>query len=142
MTSKATGSSSSGTASLSGIALSGAVALVLSLGVNWLIVFGANAGGIAPNLMALNYSPVSLFTALGVVGATVTYGILTRVAVDPDRPFAAVAAIVLLISLLPDFIVIPGEPGGSLVAGTILGAMHVTTAVICVGTLTDLRNRR
>ncbi|WP_226040643.1 DUF6069 family protein [Natrinema sp. DC36] len=133
-------SSSSRTPSDRDIALSGAVALVLSLLINWLIVFGANTGGIAPDLMALNYGPVSLFTTLGVVGAIVTYGVLTRVAANPDRLFAAVAAIVLLISLVPDFTVIPGEPGGSLVAGAILGAMHVATAVVCVGALTDLRN--
>ncbi|PGF15278.1 hypothetical protein CP556_03460 [Natrinema sp. CBA1119] len=132
--------SSSRTASDRDIALSGAVALVLSLLINWLIVFGANTGGIAPELMALNYAPVSLFTTLGVVGATVTYGVLTRVADDPNRLFAAVAAIVLLLSLVPDFTVIPSEPGGSLVAGAILGAMHVATAVVCVGALTDLRN--
>jgi hypothetical protein len=131
---------SSSNRSLRDIALSGAVALVLSLLINWLIVFGANTGDIAPELMALNYAPVSLFTTLGVVGATVTYGVLTRVADDPDRLFAAVAAIVLLLSLVPDFTVIPSEPGGSLVAGAILGAMHVATAVVCVGVLTDLRN--
>ncbi|WP_222919841.1 DUF6069 family protein [Natrinema sp. SYSU A 869] len=135
-------SSSSRTASLRDIALSGAVALVLSLAINWLIVFGANTGGIAPSLMALNYGPVSLFTTLGVVGAAVTYGILTRVTDNPDRLFAAVAAVVLLVSLVPDFTVIPSEPGGSLVSGTILGAMHVITAVICVGVLTDRWNRR
>ncbi|QLK25904.1 DUF6069 family protein [Natrinema zhouii] len=135
-------SSSSRNLSLRDIALSGAVALVLSLLINWLIVFGANTGGIAPELMALNYGPVSLFTTLSVVGATVTYVVLARVAANPDRLFAAVAAIVLLLSLVPDFTVIPSEPGGSLVAGAILGAMHVATAVVCVGALTDLRNRR
>ncbi|MFC6765873.1 DUF6069 family protein [Natrinema soli] len=142
MAAETNASSSSGTAAVIELALSGAVALVLSLLINWLIVFGANTGGIAPELMALNYGPVSLFTTLGVVGATVTYGVLTRVAANPDRLFAAVAAIVLLLSLVPDFTVIPGEPGGSLVAGAILGGMHVTTAVVCVGALTDLRKRR
>ncbi|MDF9745466.1 DUF6069 family protein [Natrinema salsiterrestre] len=141
MTPETNPSSSSGTSSFRDIALSGAVALVLSLLINWLIVFGAKTGGIAPALMALNYGPVSLFTTLGVVGATVTYGVLTRVAASPDRPFAAVAAIVLVLSLVPDFTVIPSEPGGSLIAGAILGAMHVATAVVCVGALTDLRNR-
>ncbi|SIR91667.1 DUF6069 family protein [Natronorubrum thiooxidans] len=136
MASETAGSTAEKTASVKGLTLSGAGALVLSLAVNWVIVFGANTGGIAPELDALTYGPVTLFTALGVVGATVTYGVLTRIATNPDRLFVIVAAIVLLLSLIPDFTVIPDQPGGSLVAGTILGVMHVTTAVICVGVLT------
>ncbi|OLZ42350.1 hypothetical protein A6E15_15855 [Natrinema saccharevitans] len=121
---------------------SGVIALVVSLVINWLIVFVANAGGIAPELAALNYEPVSFFTTIGVVGATVTYGVLARTVADRDRAFTIVAAIVLLLSLLPDFVVIPDQPGGSLVAGAVLGLMHVATAVVCVGVLTDRRNRR
>lgn len=118
------------------LTLAGAGALVLSLVINWLIVFGANTVGIAPELDALTYGPVTLFTTLGVVGATITYGALTRIATNPDRLFVVVAAIILVLSLIPDFTVIPDQPGGSLVAGAILGVMHVTTAVICVGVLT------
>jgi len=121
---------------------SGVIALVVSLVINWLIVFVANAGGIAPELEALNYEPVSFFTTIGVVGATVTYGVLARTVTDRDRAFTIVAAIVLVLSLLPDFVVIPDQPGGGLVAGAVLGLMHVATAVVCVGVLTDRRNRR
>ncbi|AGB33592.1 hypothetical protein C488_18585 [Natrinema pellirubrum DSM 15624] len=128
--------------SRSDLVRSGAVALVVSLVINWLIVFMANAGGIAPELEALNYEPVSFFTTIGVVGATVTYGILARTVADQDRAFAIVAAIVLGLSVLPDFVVIPDQPGGSLFAGAVLGLMHVTTAVVCVWVLTDRRNGR
>ncbi|OAQ53139.1 hypothetical protein HTG_09920 [Natrinema mahii] len=121
---------------------SGVIALVASLVINWLIVFVANAGGIAPELEALNYEPVSFFTTIGVVGATVTYGMLARTVTNRDRVFTIVATIVLVLSVVPDFVVIPDQPGGSLVAGSILGLMHVTTAVICVVVLTDRRNRR
>jgi len=130
-------SSSTRSLSLSDLVRAGAGALAVSLVINWVIVFVANAGGIAPALEALNYGPVTFFTTLGVIGATVTYGVLARLSSSPDRLFLIVAAIVLVLSLVPDFTVIPNQPGGSLFAGAILGLMHVTTAVICVGVLTD-----
>ena len=129
--------SSARSLTLSDLTRSGVVALAVSLGINLLIVFVANAGGIAPQLEALNYGPVTFFTTLGVIGATVTYGLLARFSASPDRLFLIVAAIVLVLSLVPDFTVIPNQPGGSLFAGAILGLMHVTTAVVCVGVLTD-----
>ena len=130
-------SSSTRSLTISDLARAGVVALAISLGINLLIVFVANAGGIAPALEALNYGPVTFFTTLGVIGATITYGVLARFSASPDRLFIIVAAIVLVLSLVPDFTVIPNQPGGSLFAGAILGLMHVTTAVICVGVLTD-----
>ncbi len=132
-------SSSARSLTVSDLTRLGVVALAVSLGINLLIVFVANAGGIAPQLEALNYGPVTFFTTLGVIGATVTYGVLARFSASPDRLFLIVAAIVLVLSLVPDFTVIPNQPGGSLFAGAILGLMHVTTAVVCVGVLTDLR---
>ena len=130
-------SSSARSLTVSDLTRAGVVALAVSLVINWLIVFVANAGGIAPVLEALNYGPVTFFTTLGVVGATVTYGLLARLSSSPDRLFLVVAAVVLVLSLVPDFTVIPNQPGGSLLAGAILGLMHVTTAVVCVGVLTD-----
>ena len=130
-------SSSARSLTISDLTRAGVVALAVSLGINLLIVFVANAGGIAPQLEALNYGPVTFFTTLGVIGATVTYGLLARFSASPDRLFLIVAAIVLVLSLVPDFTVIPSQPGGSLFAGAILGLMHVTTAVVCVGVLTD-----
>lgn len=116
----------------------GVVALVLSLVVNWVVAFGAIAADVAPALEALQYGSVTFPTALGVLGATVTYGVLTRVVDTPDRAFVVVAAIVLLASLIPDFTYIPEQPGGSLLAGAVLGTMHVTTAVVCAIVLTDV----
>lgn len=123
------------------LARRGAVALVAALAVNWVVTFAAIAAAVAPTLDAMNYGPVGLFTTLGVVGATVTYGVLARVVDDPDRTFAVVAAVVLVASLIPDFTVVPAEPGGSLAAGAVLATMHVATAAICVAVLTDLRER-
>lgn len=119
----------------------GIVALALSLVVNWVVTFGAISAAVAPGLNALQYGSVTFLTTVGVVGATLVYGLLRRLSSNPNRTFTIVAAVVLLVSLVPDFTIIPNQPGSSLVAGVILGAMHVTTAVICIVVLTDVRNR-
>jgi hypothetical protein len=115
----------------------GVAALALSLVVNWALAFVAIAAGVAPALTALNYGPITFLTTVGVVGATAVYAVLARTVTDPDRVFAAVAAVVLVASVIPDFTFIPSQPGGSLLAGVVLAALHVTTAAICVAALTD-----
>lgn len=119
----------------------GMVALALSLVVNWLVTFVAISIAVAPALTALEYGPVTFLTTVGVIGATIVYGILDRFVENPDRVFTIVALVVLVLSLIPDFLVIPNQPGGTLVAGGVLGLMHVTTAAITVGVLTDVRGR-
>jgi FtsH-binding integral membrane protein len=118
------------------IVRSGVVALGLSLVVNWIIASASIAAGVAPELDALSYGPITFLTAVGVGGAVVVYAALTRISAEPDRLFVAIAAIALVISLIPDFTVIPNQPGGSLLAGGILAVLHVTTAVACVVSLT------
>ncbi|MDR9381052.1 MAG: DUF6069 family protein [Natronomonas sp.] len=119
----------------------GVAALALSLVISWLITFGAISAAVAPELNALQYGSVTFLTTVGVVGATLVYGVLARVSSNPDRLFTIVAAVVLVLSLIPDVTVIPNQPGGNLAAGGILGAMHVTTAVVCVVVLTGVRVR-
>lgn len=123
-------------AGLRALVARGSVALVLALVVNGLVTFAAGVAGVAPGLEELSYGSVFMLTTAGVVGATATYGLLALLFDDPDLPFVAVAAVVLLVSLIPDFTFIPDQPGGSLAAGVVLGTMHVTTAVIAVAALT------
>jgi hypothetical protein len=119
----------------------GVAALALSLVINWLVTFGAISAAVAPELSAMQYGPVTFLTTVGVVGATLVYGLLVRFSSNPERLFTIVAAVVLVLSLIPDAVVIPNQPGGSLAAGAVLGAMHVTTAVVCVVVLTGVRGR-
>jgi hypothetical protein len=119
----------------------GIAALALSLVINWLVTFGAISAAVAPELSALQYGSVTFLTTVGVVGATLVYGLLARVSSNPDRLFTIIAVVVLVLSLIPDAVVIPNQPGGSLAAGAVLGAMHVTTAVVCVVVLTGVRVR-
>ena len=83
------------------LAKRGLVAVVVAGVLDAAIVFAADAAGVAPNLDPLSYGPVLRFTTLGVVGATLVYGLLDRLAANPDRTFTVVAAVVLVLSWIP-----------------------------------------
>jgi hypothetical protein len=115
----------------------GAVALGVSVVVNLIVVYLAAMAGIAPSLEPLSYGPVMVFTTLGVVGATVVYALLHRFVADPDRVFVGVAALVLLLSWLPNVTYAPGLPGATTGGLLVLAVMHLTAAVVSVVVLTD-----
>ncbi len=56
----------------------GGVALALALVMNWIVLYVVLEFGLAPPFEALEFGSVTLFTVLGVVGAAVVYGALTR----------------------------------------------------------------
>lgn len=89
----------------------------------------------------LGWGPIIGFSALAAVGATGIYGVLTRYSNRPNRSFAIVATVVLVLSYLP-FNRPPeglaGAPGSVFVT---LGVMHVTAAVAIVGVLMRAPNR-
>lgn len=116
----------------------GAVALVLSVVVNAALVTVASMAGIGEGLMAMTYPAVIFLTTVGVVGAVAVYLFLRRLTSRPDRNFVAIAAVVLLVSIVPDFTYIPAQPGGSVTAGAVLALMHVAAAAIVVWQLVDL----
>lgn len=114
----------------------GAVALVLAVGVNVIIVFATTSTGAIEPFRALSYPPVATLTAVGVIGATVVYAVIRRRSDNPNRTFAIVAVVVLLVSFVPDIVALPGMPGATTAAIVVLMAMHVTTAGIAYGVLT------
>jgi hypothetical protein len=69
---------------------------------------------------------------------------MARFARDPVRLFVRVAFVVLLLSLIPDVLLIfAGSIPGTTVAGVLaLMAEHVATWVITVGMLTTLARRQ
>ncbi|WP_227355932.1 DUF6069 family protein [Haladaptatus salinisoli] len=87
--------------------------------------------GFAP----LGWGPVINTTVAGVLGATVVYGLLTRISKYPDRGFLRIALVVLLLSFIP-LIVPPAFLAAAPwpVLGT-LAVMHVTTTVTAVSFL-------
>lgn len=88
----------------------------------------------------LGWGPVIASTAIGAVGATIVYGLLTRFSKRPSRTFTIVAAVTLLVSFAgPVNMFLAPPPGFSgfpvTVFVTLLG-MHVTAAVAIVSVLT------
>ncbi|MDP9362791.1 MAG: DUF6069 family protein [Chloroflexota bacterium] len=79
-----------------------------------------------------------VFTLVPAVVASLLYAVLLRRAADPPRVFAIVAAVVFVITLIPDFTYIPTVPGVSVAQTAILMLMHVVAAGVIVGMLTGL----
>lgn len=115
----------------------GVVALVLALAVNWLVLYAVVSLELAPPFQALEFPSVTLFTGLGVAGATVVYGALTRTSESPDEAFVKVAVLVLLLSFVPDAGLYVFVPGATAAVASVLAFMHVTAAAACVVGLTE-----
>jgi Family of unknown function (DUF6069) len=79
-----------------------------------------------------------LFTLVPAVVAVLLYAVLLRFAGNPARIFTNIAAVVLVLSLIPDITYIPTVPGASTGQTAILMLMHVAAAVVIVGLLTNL----
>ena len=79
-----------------------------------------------------------LFTLVSAIVAVLLYALLLRVANDPPRSFGIVAAVVFVVTLIPDFTYIPSVPGTTVGQTTILVLMHVVAAGVIVAMLTAL----
>lgn len=84
--------------------------------------------------LPLGWGPVLASSAIGAVGATVVYGVITRYATRPNRTFTIVAAVVLVLSF--GNLLTPALAGAPLAVYAILAVMHVTAAVAIVAVLT------
>jgi hypothetical protein len=83
-----------------------------------------------------------LFTAVPAIVAVLLYAILLRFSSDPARVFTIIAAVVLLLSLIPDITYIPTVPGSSPTQTAVLMVMHVVAAIVIVSMLTKLTRPR
>jgi len=83
-----------------------------------------------------NVSGAVLFTLVPATVATLLYAVLLRVTSDPPRVFGIVAAVVFVVTLVPDFTYIPTVPGATAGQTAILVLMHVVAAGVIVGLLT------
>jgi hypothetical protein len=114
----------------------GALAAVLASVTNAVLVLAATAVGVAPGFRPLAIPPVLLLTVLGVAGATAVYWLLCRRASNPDRTFVRVAAVVLVLSFLPDIGLLSADPAATVAGVVVLMAMHVVAAAASVAVLT------
>ncbi len=74
-----------------------------------------------------------LFTVVPAIIATVVLAQLARRTADPVRPFVGLAAGVLLLSFIPDF-VLP-DANRTLLASSVAAGLHVVAAVLTTGVL-------
>jgi len=98
---------------------------------------GAALVGYDPGFVVLaNASGTILFTVVPALGAVLLYAALRRFIGTPARVFTIIAAVVLVVSLIPDVTYIPTVPGSTGGQTTILMLMHVVAAGVIVGMLT------
>jgi tryptophan-rich sensory protein len=77
-----------------------------------------------------------IMTLAPAVVAVLMYAALVRFTRRPERIFDVIAALVFVVTLVPDFTYIPTVPGSSNPQTAVLVAMHVIAAVVIVGNLT------
>ena len=88
----------------------------------------------------LGYGPITFFTTIGVVGAVITFALLSRWSQRPIRVFRIVAAVVLVLSLVPDLWLLVSQvmPGATGLTVSLLMVLHIVAAAVSVGILTTL----
>ena len=123
------------------------LAVLLAAVTNAQVYFAASRLGIVsrgvllPSPMALSPLTVGMVvtaSVVGAIGAALVFAIIGLLARRPVRLFRIVAAVVLVLSLIPPT-TIPSVP---LVMRITLGVMHVVTWAVSVGLLTALARRR
>jgi hypothetical protein len=117
----------------------GALAVVLAVVVNVVIrTVAVSLLGIGEGFLPLGVGPTVVFTVAGMVGAVVVFGLMLRFAGRPVRLFRRVALAVLLVSLVPDVLMLfSGYLPGTTVAGVLtLMTEHVASWAVAVGVLT------
>lgn len=87
-----------------------------------------------------SYARSALFTLLPVVGATVLLAWLVRRQERAVRRFIMISVIVLLISIIPDYIL--PVPNKTLLASSVTAFLHVIAALITVVMLVTAYQRR
>ena len=105
-----------------------AIALTVNLALGWI----ALSRNLVESTEFFHYPAIVVWTLLGMGGATVVYGVLTRRSVTPDRTFVRIATIALVLSFVPDI-------GLALFASSVttseaigLMILHVPPAVVAV----------
>ncbi len=113
--------------------------MVLAIVVNVAIrTVAVSLLGIGEGFLPLGVGPTVFFTVVGMVGAVVVFGLMLRFAGRPVRLFRRVALAVLLVSLVPDVLVLfSGYMPGATVAGVFtLMVEHAVSWAGAVGVLT------
>lgn len=93
-------------------------------------------------LILTDVSGAVIFTVVPAIVAVLLYAPLLRFARHPARTFTIIAAVVFVVTLIPDFTYLPTLPGATGGQIAVLALMHVIAAVVIVGMLTRLSRPR
>jgi hypothetical protein len=80
-----------------------------------------------------SYLRAAIFTLVPALGATVLFVLLSERRSQPVRTFLTIAAIVLLLSFIPDYLL--PLPGKTLLASTVAAALHLVAAIVITAVL-------
>ena len=136
--------SDSGLTSRLRFALVGLATVIAAVVANTLVYFiGREIVAYDPDFVVLaNVSGTIIFTLVPAIVAVLLYAALVRFTENPARVFTIIAAIVLVLSIIPDVTYIPGVEGASNGQTAILILMHVFAAAVIVPMLTLLNRQR
>jgi hypothetical protein len=98
---------------------------------------------LSADFLPLQFGPIAFFTAVGVALGVVVFAIISRVARQPVRTFWIVAMVALLVSLVPNVLLMLNPaaalvPGGSTLAYGVLSVFHIIAAFVSVPVLMRL----
>lgn len=120
----------------------GLLAIVLSVVANLIVrAIALPFVTVPPEFVPLSSPvPAIVFTTAGVLAATLVFALVGRVARRPARVYSIVAAVVLVLSLIPNVMMLvdPASapfPGGNVGSNTVLMLQHVVAAVVTVWVL-------
>lgn len=114
-----------------------ATSIVAALVVRWAAVASFDIPAEFPPLAGPG--PTIFFTAVGALGAIAVFGAVRRRADRPERLFRRIAAVVLLLSFVPDVLLLSdgaAVPGATPASVGTLMVMHVAVAAVMVWFLT------
>jgi hypothetical protein len=80
-----------------------------------------------------SYTRSALFTLVPAIGATIVLAQLSRRMAQPIPAFLRVAAVVLLISFIPDYLL--PDPNKTLLASSVAAFLHLVAGLVTAGVL-------
>jgi hypothetical protein len=123
----------------------GLLTIIVSALINFMIaLITQTLTTVSPAFTPLQAPVFVTWTVIGCVGAIIVFALLARLTRRPIRNFQITALVVLLISLIPDFMVGVLRPFPTTTPLTVgaLMLMHIATALVCVGLLVNLTHVR
>lgn len=122
----------------------GLATVIAAVLANALVYFIGDALiGYDPDFVVLaNVSGTVIFTVFPAIVAVLLYAVLLRRFANPARLFTIISAVILIVSVIPDFTYIPLVEGASNAQTAVLIFMHAVAAGVIVGMLTTFARPR